>query len=287
MPSQFSKNMLHKKEVKNYMFSFDLDQKEKEKNLHKQVELLFNIWMNLPKGKKHRIDPNSKIYKRVYNYVSNLRQGLPLVSTSGGFAAISYFRCLKLMVNTISNNDKRILNLTHRKWKTKEIVAILTKIGEDIERPVSLDAVFWMPVVRFSLYSDKYSSTGFSYFSLYALNQNTRDEYNNLVDEFYQLPFTREVSPLTRQKEAIILEEYVKAEKASMDMLKKLLCWYSLARDEQYVRKVDTFTQFLKERSRLEANRANLSKSQSSTNKNSYVSEKLRSKLKNIKEFEL
>ena len=150
-----------------------------------------------------------------------------------------------------------------------------------------MDAVFWMPVVRFSLYSDKYSSTGFSYFSLYALNQNTRDEYNNLVDEFYQLPFTREVSPLTRQKEAIILEEYVKAEKASMDMLKKLLCWYSLARDEQYVRKVDTFTQFLKERSRLEANRANLSKSQSSTNKNSYVSEKLRSKLKNIKEFEL
>ena len=184
------------------------------------------------------------------------------------------------MVNTISNNDKRILNLIHRKWKTKEIVAILTKIGEDIERPVSLDAVFWMPVVRFSLYNDKYSSTGFSYFSLYALNQNTRDEYNNLVDEFYQLPFTREVSPLTRQKEAIILEEYVKAGKASMDMLKKLLCWYSRARDERYVRKVDTFTQFLKERSRLEENRANLSKSQSSTNKNSYVSEKLRLSLK-------
>ena len=42
------------------MFSFDLDQKAKEKNLHKQVELLFNIWMNLPKGKKHRIDPKFK-----------------------------------------------------------------------------------------------------------------------------------------------------------------------------------------------------------------------------------
>ena len=160
---QNSKNLLHKKRGENNMFSFDLNQNSKNKNLHKQVELLFNIWMVLPKGKKHRIDPDSKIYKRVYSYVSNLRQGLPLISTSGGSAALPYFRCLKIMVNTVSNNDKRILSLIHRKWKTREIVDVVTKIGNSIDHPISLDAVFWMPVVTYSLYGDKYSSTGLSY----------------------------------------------------------------------------------------------------------------------------
>ena len=284
---QKSKNLLHKKRGENNMFSFDLDQNSKNKNLHKQVKLLFNIWMVLPKGKKHRIDPDSKIYKRVYSYVSKLRQGLPLISTSGGSAALPYFRCLKIMVNTVSNNDKRILSLIHRKWKTREIVDVVTKIGNSIDHPISLDAVFWMPVVTYSLYGDKYSSTGFSYFSLYALNENTADQYNDFVNKFYEAPFSREVNDLTKQKEAILLEEYVNAKKVSMDTLKNLFSWYYLARDERYVRKVDTVTQFIKERSRLEANRASLGKSQCSTNKNRYVSENLRTKLKNIKEFEI
>lgn len=269
------------------MDPFNFDNESKIENLHKQVELLFNIWSELPKGKKHKLDRESKIYQRVFSYVSNLRQGLPMLSVSRGSADLHYFQSLKLMVNTVSNKDKRILNLIHKKWKTKEIKSLLVKIGTQIEKSLPLDQVFWMPFIKYSLYSDKYAQTGFSYFSLYALNENTADQYNNFVNEFYNAPFAREVSDLTKQKEAIFLEEYVNAKKVSMDTLKKLLSWYFLARDDTYVRKVDTVTQFVKERARLEENRANLSKKRSSSNKNSYVSSNLREKLKSVKELEI
>lgn len=262
-------------------------QKDKDINLTKQVNLIFNLWRTLPNGKKHRIDFDSKIYKRVFHYIKNLRQGLPLVSVLGGSANLRYVQSLKIMLKTFSNSDKRLISFLHRKWKTKEIIDLLIKIEKGLNVPTSLDHIFWEPIVTFENQADQYSKTGFSYFSLYALNENTNDQYNNFVSEFYSMPFSRDVNDTTKQREAILLEELITSKKASMKGLKNLLSWYFLARDEQFVRKVDTVTQFVKERTRLEENRANLSKTRSSTNKNAYVSETLREKLKNIQEFEL
>ena len=269
------------------MQGFNFEEEQKIKNLEKQVNLIFEVWGNLPNGKKHRINKDLKLYQTVFSYIQNLKQGLPLVSNSGGSANLRYLQSLKITLNTFSNNDKRLIEFIHRKWKTKEIKNLLIKINKDLFVPTSLNHVFWMPVILSPNASDKYFKTGFSHFSIYALNENINDPYNTFVEEFYNLPFARWVTGSAKQKESILLEGYVTSGKASMSTLKNLLSWYKEARDDMYVRKVDTLTQFLKERARLEENWAKLSKSKCSTNKNAYVSESLREKLKNIEEFEL
>lgn len=266
----------------NYLDTLFGEEIKQNEFLKKQVKVIFQFWSRQRYGVNHRIDEKTKIYQTVYEYIKNLTTGLPMVKTSKGLIHKKYYDYLKSVLKDSSNSEKEISLFTHRVWKTREILLVLQRIPKDLSRPVNLNELFWMPI-----FINEFNTNGFSYFSLYALNENSKDEYNKLVTQFYSFPYSSHVSSMQKQKEAILLRNFVLDKFASLSELQELVSWYKEGQEELYVKKANTIYRFLEVYPQIARFKANLLKGKSSSNKNSFKSEGMKKRLQNIKEFKL
>jgi predicted transcriptional regulator len=194
--------------------------------LKNEVDSIILLWNSFKYSTRHTIPDKeaefSKTYKQIYNYITALLEGKPLLRTKSG-EPFANFRTF--IVNSFNEPPEVVIR---KKWTTDEIKEILISISNEYgnKTPKNLQDLLWN-----NFHTTK-GNKGFSLFLYFHSLNSVPPKYRRFVEKLSDIISVNRV-PLPKQLEWArhIHQELKPLPKNIWEVLE----WYSKTRGEAYI----------------------------------------------------
>jgi hypothetical protein len=211
----------------------------KEQINEPRVDTVISFWNTLDKATKHKLNPDSNLYKEIKKYVLRLMEGLPLLHRKDKTIG-------QHLINFLSrhNIDE---NICFKKYSLKEIKQILQYIHDNYlrndGRKYNLSNIFW----------NRFAPGGsFSYFYFVASQSQIPAEWVKLGDKLANI-VEKNASEGIILDWAKSIQLFAKQYNYSWQEIGEVLGWYSSHVGKRYVPEIDGIEQFTEKYGRIKA----------------------------------